>query len=212
LFLDEISNLPIELQGNLLRVLQDGEYLKLGTDVPRKTDVRIIAASNEDLEKLMAQKRFRRDLYYRLKGGWLHLPALRQRKEDIPVLVSYFLNELLGKDNNPGIEEDALSMLFNYDYPGNIRELRSMMESAVNLAQGRKISKIFFPDTIRKQKPKKPPVQQPGAEPVVSLAQMERSYILRVYRQTGNNKSQAARLLGIALNTLRKKLKSYEIT
>ncbi|MDH3838325.1 MAG: hypothetical protein OET57_16375, partial [Desulfobacteraceae bacterium] len=100
----------------------------------------------------------------------------------------------------------------NYDYPGNIRELRSMMESAVNLAQGRKISKIFFPDTIRKQKPKKPPVQQPGAEPVVSLAQMERSYILRVYRQTGNNKSQAARLLGIALNTLRKKLKSYEIT
>jgi DNA-binding NtrC family response regulator len=211
LFLDEISNLPIELQGKLLRVLQDGEYLKIGTDVPRKTDVRIIAASNEDLEKLMAQKRFRRDLYYRLKGGWLHLPALRQRKEDIPVLVGYFLNEFLGNDKNPGIEEDALSMLFNYDYPGNIRELRSMMESAVNLAQGRKISKIFFPDTIRKQKPKKKPVHQPGAEPVVSLAQMERSYILKVYRQTGNNKSQTARLLGIALNTLRKKLKSYEV-
>ena len=90
------------------------------------------------------------------------------------MLVSYFLNELLGKDNNPSIEKDALSMLFNYDYPGNIRELRSMMESAVNLAQGRKISKIFFPDTTRKQKPKKKPVQQPGAEPVISLAQMER--------------------------------------
>ena len=211
LFLDEISNLPFELQGKLLRVLQDGEYLKLGSDTPRKTDVRFISATNEDLEKLMTQKRFRRDLYYRLKGGWLHLPALRQRKEDIPVLVSHFLNEFLGKDNHPGIEEDALSMLFNYDYPGNIRELRSMVKSAVNLAQGRKISKKCFPEPIGKQKPKKKPAPPPGTEPVATLAQKERSYILNVYRQTGNNKSQTARLLGIALNTLRKKLKSYEV-
>jgi DNA-binding NtrC family response regulator len=211
LFLDEISNLPLELQGKLLRVLQDGEYLKLGTDIPRKTDIRFIAATNEDLEKLMAHKLFRRDLYYRLKGGWLHLPALRQRKEDIPVLVSYFLNEFLGKDKNPGIEEEALSMLFDYDYPGNIRELRSIIKSAVNLAQGRKIYKIFLPDTIRKQKAQKKPVHQPGTEPVVSLAQMERSHILKIYRQTGNNKSHTARLLDVALNTLRKKLKSYEV-
>lgn len=211
LFLDEISNLPLELQGKLLRVLQDGEYLKLGSDIPRKTDVRFISATNEDLEKLIARKRFRGDLYYRLKGGWLHLPALRQRKEDIPVLVSYFLNEFLGKDKNPGIEEEALSLLFNYDYPGNIRELRSIIESAVNLGQGRKISKIFLPVTIQKQKPEKKPVHQPEAEAVVPLAQMERSYILKVYRQTGNNKSQTTRLLGIALNTLRTKLKSYGI-
>jgi two-component system, NtrC family, response regulator AtoC len=211
LFLDEISNLPLELQGKLLRVLQDGEYLKLGTDVPRKTDVRFISATNEDLEKLMAKKFFRRDLYYRLKGGWLHLPALRQRKEDIPVLVAWFLNEFLGSDKNPGIEEEALSLLFDYDYPGNIRELKSIIKSAVNLAQGRKISKLFLPDTIRKQKPKKRPVCQPGPEPVVSLAQMERSHILKVYRQTGNNKSRTARFLGIALNTLRNKLESYEI-
>ena len=211
LFLDEISNLPLELQGKLLRVLQDGEYLKLGTDTPRKTDVRFISATNEDLEKLMAKKLFRRDLYYRLKGGWLHLPALRQRKEDIPVLVNYFLNEFLGIDKNPGIEEEALSLLFNYDYPGNIRELKSIIKSAVNLAHGRKISKRFLPDTIQKQKPKTGPLCQPGTEPLVSLAQMEKSYILKVYRQTGKNKSQTARLLGIALNTLRKKLESYEV-
>jgi len=211
LFLDEISNLPLELQGKLLRVLQDGEYLKLGTDTPRKTDVRFISATNEDLEKLMAKKLFRRDLYYRLKGGWLHLPALRQRKEDIPVLVNYFLNEFLGIDKNPGIEEEALSLLFNYDYPGNIRELKSIIKSAVNLAHGRKISKRFLPDTIQKQKPKTGPICQPGTEPLVSLAQMEKSYILKVYRQTGKNKSQTARLLGIALNTLRKKLESYEV-
>jgi two-component system, NtrC family, response regulator AtoC len=210
LFLDEISNLPLELQGKLLRVLQDGEYLKLGTDVPRKTDVRFISATNEDLEKLLAKKVFRRDLYYRLKGGWLHLPGLRQRKEDIPVLVAWFLNEFLGSDKNPGIEEEALSLLFDYDYPGNIRELKSIIKSAVNLAQGRKISKLFLPDTIRKQKPPKRPVCQPGPEAVVSLAQMERSHILKVYRQTGNNKSRTARLLGIALNTLRNKLESYE--
>lgn len=211
LFLDEISNLPLELQGKLLRVLQDGEYLKLGTDIPRKTDVRFIAATNEDLEKLMVNKLFRRDLYYRLKGGWLHLPALRQRKEDIPLLVSYFLDEFLGKDKHPGIEEDTLSLLFNYDYPGNIRELRSMIKSAVNLAQGRKISETCLPDAIRKEKPKKKQDHQPGTEPVVSLAQMERYHILKVYGQTGNNKSRTARLLEIALNTLRKKLKSYGV-
>jgi len=211
LFLDEISNLPMELQGKLLRVLQDGEYIKLGTDTPRKTDIRFIAATNEDLEKRMANRKFRKDLYYRLKGGWLHLPALRQRKEDIPLLANHFLNEFLGKDKNTGIEEDAMILLFNYDYPGNIRELKSIIKSAVNLAQGRKISKIFLPDNIQKQKPKTKPKHRPGTAPVVSFAQMEKSYILNVYNQTGNNKSQTARLLDIALNTLRKKLKIYGV-
>jgi transcriptional regulator with PAS, ATPase and Fis domain len=211
LFLDEISNLPMELQGKLLRVLQDGEYIKLGTDTPRKTDIRFIAATNEDLEKRMANRKFRKDLYYRLKGGWLHLPTLRQRKEDIPLLANHFLNEFLGKDKNAGIEEDAMTLLFNYDYPGNIRELKSIIKSAVNLAQGRKISKIFLPGNIQKQKSKTKPKHRPGTAPVVPLAQMEKSYILNVYNQTGNNKSQTARLLDIALNTLRKKLKIYGV-
>ena len=211
LFLDEISNLPMELQGKLLRVLQDGEYIKLGTDTPRNTDIRFIAATNEDLEKLMANRKFRKDLYYRLKGGWLHLPALRQRKEDIPLLANHFLNEFIGKDKNTGIEEDAMTLLLTYDYPGNIRELKSIIESAVNLAQGRKISRIFLPDNIQKQKPKTKPKHGPITAPVVSLAQMEKSHILNVYDQTGNNKSQTARLLDIALNTLRKKLKIYGV-
>jgi DNA-binding NtrC family response regulator len=209
LFLDEISNLPPALQGKLLRVLQDGEYMKLGTDIPRKTDVRFIAATNENLETLLEKKLFRRDLYYRLKGGWLHLPALRQRKEDIPMLVSYFLNEFLGKDENQGIDPDAMLLLCHYDYPGNIRELRSIIESAANLAQGKKISKIFLPDTIQRLKPKKKPDYPPESAPMVSLAEMEKSYILNVYAQTGKNKSQTARHLGIALNTLRTKLKTY---
>lgn len=209
LFLDEISNLPLELQGKLLRVLQDGEYIKLGTDTPRKTDIRFIAATNEDLEKLMAQKRFRKDLYYRLKGGWLHLPPLRQRKEDIPVLAGYFLNKFLGDEKNTGIEEEAMSLLSNYDYPGNIRELRAIIESAANLSQGQTISKKFLPANIQKQKPKSQHL--PKTQPIVPLAQMEKAYILKVYRQTGENKSQTAQLLNIALNTLRTKLKSYGV-
>ena len=211
LFLDEISNLPMELQGKLLRVLQDGEYIKIGTDTPRKIDIRFIAATNEDLEKLMARRKFRKDLYYRLKGGWLHLPALRQRKSDIPTLANHFLNEFLGKDKNPGIKEDAMTLLLSYEYPGNIRELKSIIESAANLAQGRKISKIHFPETIQKLQPKTKPKDQLEGSPVVPLAQMEKSYILDVYNQTGNNKSQTARLLDIALNTLRKKLKTYGV-
>jgi len=212
LFLDEISNLPMELQGKLLRVLQDGEYIKLGTDTIRKTNVRFIAATNEDLDRLMAQKLFRKDLYYRLKGGWLHLPPLRQRKKDIRVLVSHFLNEFLGKDKNPGIEEDAMVQLLNYDYPGNIRELRSLIKSSANLAQGRKISKTFLPVNIQRQKSMKKRKHPPDAEAVVPLAQMEKTYILKVYDQTGKNKSQTARRLDIALNTLRKKLKTYGVT
>jgi DNA-binding NtrC family response regulator len=211
LFMDEISNLPMELQGKLLRVLQDGEYIKLGTDTPRKTDIRFIAATNENLEKLMSNRKFRKDLYYRLKGGWLHLPALRQRKEDIPLLANHFLNEFLGKDKNTGIEEDAMTLLFNYDYPGNIRELKSIIKSAVNLAQGQKISKIFLPGNIQKKKPNTKLKDRPVTAPVVSLAQMEKAHILNVYHQTGNNKSKTARLLDIALNTLRKKLKTYGV-
>jgi len=209
LFLDEISNLPMELQGKLLRVLQGGEYIKLGTDTIRKTDIRVVAATNEDLDKLMAQKLFRRDLYYRLKGGWLHLPPLRERKEDIPVLANHFLNEFLGKDKIAGIEDGAMDQLLNYNYPGNIRELRSIIESSANLAQGRKISKTCLPVNIQQEKSKKKQKYSPDSDAVIPLAQMERSYILNVYDQTGKNKSQTARLLDIALNTLRKKLKTY---
>ena len=211
LFLDEISNLPMELQGKLLRVLQDGEYIKLGTDTIRKTDVRFVAATNENLDKLISKKLFRRDLYYRLKGGWLHLPPLRERKEDIPLLADHFLGKFLGKDKNAGIEEDAMYQLLDYNYPGNIRELRSIVESSANLARGRKISKTFLPANILKQKPTEKLKFSQDSEAVVPLAQMEKSYILKVYNQTGKNKSQTARLLGIALNTLRKKLKAYGV-
>jgi two-component system response regulator AtoC len=210
LFLDEIGNLPLELQGKLLRVLQDGEYIKVGTNRPRKVDVRFVAATNADLDRLMARKMFRKDLYYRLKGGWLHLPPLRERKDDIPLLTGRFLEEFCGPDG-ANIEDEAMSLVMNYNYPGNIRELRSILQSSVNLAHGRAITTKFLPEHMRKQKPASVATGGPGSAPVLPLEQVEKSHILTVYNQMGKNKSQTAKLLGIGLNTLRRKLESYHV-
>jgi DNA-binding NtrC family response regulator len=212
LFLDEIGNLPFELQGKLLRVLQEGEYLKLGTSQSRKANIRFVTATNEDLERLMARGTFRKDLFYRLKGAWLNLPPLRERKEDIPPLIDRFLDEFHPGSGIAEVEEDAVSVLLDYDYPGNVRELRSILQSAVNLAQGRPISSRLLPDNLRKQKkPNKKLVTEGPGTGIVALAEAEKAHILMVYEQTGSNKAQTSELLGIGLNTLRRKLRSYGI-
>jgi DNA-binding NtrC family response regulator len=211
LFLDEIGNLPHELQGKLLRVLQDGEYIKIGTSTPRKTDVRFIAATNKDLEKMMARKKFRKDLYYRLKGGWLHLPPLKERKDDIPLLITGFVEEYCGP-SGADIKEDAMSLLMNYNYPGNIRELKSIIQSAVNLAQGKPVAVKHLPPQLTRRKPASEVAVKPGDQPVVPLARVEKDHILAVYTRTGRNKSKTARLLGVGLNTLRRKLESYGVS
>lgn len=216
LFLDEIGNLPLGLQGKLLRVFQDGEYTMVGSTRPRKTNARFVAATNADLNRLMEKNLFRKDLYYRLRGAWLHLPPLRERKEDIPLLINHFLMAA----GNPtarlprgkhGIEKTALNHLMAYNYPGNVRELESIIYSAVNLSRGRPITLHCLPSHIRKLKtaPKKIPTDE--IDGVLALDQVEKSHILRVYRQTGHNKSQSARLLNIGLNTLRRKLEKYKV-
>jgi DNA-binding NtrC family response regulator len=210
LFLDEIGNLPLGLQGKLLRVLQDGEYIKIGTSTPRQTDVRFIAATNKDIEKMLAKKMFRKDLYYRLKGGWLHLPPLKERKDDIPLLISSFIEECCGPCGTD-IEEEAISLLMCYEYPGNIRELKSIIQSAVNLAQGRPISAKHLPVHLSRRKAIGRSADKSGSKTISPLAQVEKDYILNVYAQTGKNKSQTAKLLGIGLNTLRRKLDSYGV-
>jgi len=209
LFLDEIGNLVPELQGKLLRVLQDGEYFKLGTSNQQKADVRFIAATNEDLEKLMAKKAFRKDLYYRIRGGWLHLPPLRERKEDILLLADKFLKDYTKKD--AAFDEEARCLLMEYDYPGNIRELKSNLQSAVNLAQGRPISSDVLPAHLKQRKSLSKCLTSSASEKIAPLAQIEKSHIINVYKLTSRNKSQTARHLGIGLNTLRRKLRSYGI-
>ena len=210
LFLDEIGNLPLELQGKLLRVLQDGEFIKIGTTTPRKVDVRFIAATNSNLEQMIAKSTFRKDLYYRLKGGWLHLAPLRERKDDIPLLITCFIKEFCGSSGIP-IEREALSMLIAYDYPGNVRELKAVIQSSVNLAQTGPIAPKHLPEDMRKQRLTSKAANLSSEDTVATLIQMERKHILSVYEQTGHNKSRTARLLGIGLNTLRRKLESYGV-
>ena len=211
LFLDEIGTLPQALQGKLLRVLQEGEYTKIGTNQPQKTDIRFIAATNEDLDRLMAKDAFRKDLYYRLKGAWIHLPPLRERKEDIPLLIKKFLVEFKDNVNIPPIEEDMLSILEAYDYPGNVRELKSILQSTLNLAQDQPLASEFLPTYLQGKKPEKRPEPETESGPIIQMAEMEKQHILRAYHQLDGNKAKTAKLLGIGLNTLRRKLDLYGV-
>lgn len=210
IFLDEIGTLSLDIQGKLLRVLQEGEYIKIGTSVTRKADVRFVAATNADLDGLMKKGRFRKDLYYRLKGAWLYLPPLRERAGDIPVLTEKFLEEF-GNIGSQAIEDDAMAALMDYDYPGNIRELKSILQSAVNLARGAAIRAGHLPPALRKRKSASRPISIAGDESLVSLEEIEKTHILKVYDLTDGNKSRSARVLGIGLNTLRRKLASYGV-
>jgi transcriptional regulator with PAS, ATPase and Fis domain len=183
----------------------------LGRSHVQKTDVRFIAATNVDLDPLVEKGKFRKDLYYRLKGAWLQLPPLRERKEDITILIDRFLEEFNGANKNKGISEQALSLLMDYDYSGNIRELRSIIQTSVNLAQGRQISTAFLPDFLKKRKrdSKKKSTEKIG--PIGSLEEIEKAHILKAYEYANKNKAKTAQMLGIGLNTLRRKLKSYNM-
>lgn len=215
LFLDEIGTLPDELQGKLLRVLQEKEFIKLGTSRSRTADVRFIAATNADLHLLTAERRFRSDLFYRLRGAHLYLPPLRQRKEDIPYLIGHFLHEFNRSDQNPGVADEAMSALMAHDYPGNIRELKTIIQAALNLSQGGSITLNVLPlDILRWKKSTVREYQNDGRRmaPGVTLAEMEKEHIQRSFKEAGGNLTHTAKVLGICLNTLRKKLNVYGIS
>ncbi len=207
LFLDEIGNLSPALQGKLLRVLQDGEFTPVGSSLPQRADVRFIAATNEDLESLIAGRRFRLDLYYRIRGSWLHLPPLRERREDIPLLAAHFLGELgvppSEREPGPGVIE----ALTAHDFPGNVRELRSILQAAVNLSRGGRIALEHLPPELRSKRI--PPVCFFRDGTPLRLADVEKHHILAVYERLNRNKVRTARALDIGLNTLRRKLRAY---
>ncbi len=209
LFMDEIGLLPLEVQGKLLRFMQDGRYLKLGTSADKYADVRFVAATNTDLENRMKKQQFRKDLFYRIRGGWLHLPPLRERKKDIPLLIRTFLSAHYDLDKGNFITPEAVKILINYDFPGNVRELKALVQSAANLAQGKPIAPRFLSESIRHRKQLKTTTLPSGMAPLASLKVVEKTHILNAYRQLKKNKSQTARVLGIGLNTLRRKLALY---
>jgi len=204
LFLDEIGEMNIELQAKLLRVLENGAFIKLGDEKTTKVNVRIITATNRDLKKAIEERGFREDLFYRLNVFTIHLPALRERKEDIIALAEHFLTISAGKENKPPFQlsEDAVKLLKTHSWKGNIRELRNVMERAVILADT-----VILPEHL----PYEIQNQNNRSSDNLSLSSVERSHIKKVLQYTKGNKTKAAEYLGIGLTTLYRKLEEYNI-
>ncbi|HMK37665.1 MAG TPA: sigma-54 dependent transcriptional regulator [Desulfomonilaceae bacterium] len=204
IFLDEIGEISLPTQVILLRVIQDGEFERVGGEDTLSTNARIVAATNRDLKKAMAQGIFREDLYWRLNVIAIHVPSLRERKEDIPQLVSNFIsryNEHLGKDIRT-LSSEAMDLIFRHHWPGNVRELENAMERSMILTKSDVVQVEDLPPEIRFQ-------DQLGGDPTANLDRMERDHIRSVMEKCGWNKFQAARMMGISRSTLYSKLKKH---
>ena len=211
LLLDEISELPLTLQAKLLRAIQEREVRRVGSTRAVPVDVRIIAATNLMLTEEVKAKRFREDLFYRLNVIEIRLPPLRERKEDIPLLVEAFLRKCAEASHKEvrGMTESALAMLIDYPWPGNVRELENVIERAVTLARGVKIMPDDLPPAIRGARGERRVIDE-AAERTLPLQEVEKEYILRILEKTGGNKYQAAQVLGIDRKTLYRKLAEIE--
>ena len=213
LFLDEISEMSLGMQVKLLRVLQDKEVTPVGGEEPIKVDVRIIGATNKDLLKEIETGHFREDLYYRLNVVTLHVPPLRERRDDIPLLAGHF-QKIFSKANNvqiKGFTPQAMDRLLRYNWPGNVRELMNAVERAVVLSTSEYLGEEDFP-LIQPEMEQKGGMQPSvGAEGSLSLDEVEKATILQTLEASGGNKSETARRLGITRKTLHKKLKIYGV-
>jgi len=212
MFLDEVGDMPLEMQAKLLRVLENGEVVRVGANEPIRVDVRIISATNSDLSERIKDKKFREDLYFRIKGVTIDLPPLRSRREDMPLLIEHFIknaNEAHGAGVK-GITPDARRVLMTYPWPGNVRQLRSVIENMVVLTEGEKLGVEDLPDDIYQ------PPQDTASGPLGQLAgirleEAEKELIRNTLKMTGGNREQAATILGIGERTLYRKIKEYGI-
>ena len=211
LFLDEISELPLMLQAKLLRAIQEREIRRVGSTKSIPVDVRIIAATNLNLADEVKAKHFREDLYYRLNVIEIRLPPLRDRRDDIPLLVENFLHKCAKANRKPlqGISESSLALLIDYSWPGNVRELENIIERAVTLARGEKIMPEDLPATVQGSRGDRR-VLDDAAERTLPLQEVEWEYIKKILEKTGGNKYQAAQALGIDRKTLYRKLAEME--
>ncbi len=213
IFLDEIGELPLEMQGKLLRFLQEKEVRPVGSNQKVKVDVRIMAATNRDLETEYKQGTFRKDLYFRLNVVTIHVPPLRERRADIPILVNWFL-ERLAPGRGVQLASNAMRALLGYDWPGNVRELENCLERAVTLGDQRLIEIDDLPPAIARAEA---PITAPLADApqfapsTTDLEDLERATIERVFAEVKGDKALAGRMLGISRATLYRKLKRYNI-
>jgi transcriptional regulator with PAS, ATPase and Fis domain len=233
ILLDEISEMELGLQAKLLRVLQEGEFDRVGGVEPVKVDVRVLATTNRKIEQAVEENKFRQDLYYRLNVIPLKLPPLRERGEDVIILARFFIDRYTQAYALPRLElsPEATTWLRDYDWPGNVRELQNLMERAVLLAGRGPIRKVHFlldgdtwagpepvPDAADATSPAAALGESPAAESapampggVVPLSELEKIMILRSLETTSGNRTQAAELLGISVRTLRNKLNEYRL-
>jgi DNA-binding NtrC family response regulator len=213
LFLDEIGDMAQSSQAKLLRVIEDGVVIPVGSNKPIMVDVRIISATNQNLPKLIEEKKFRQDLYFRIKGVNISLPNLRDRVEDIPPLVDYFLNEAVSEVGSKvtGITDDALAALSKYDWPGNIRQLRHCIRTMVVMCDRDKLDVSDIPPDIVQR----PQLSDGGSSTTVlagvPLDELEKKAIAETLIKTKGNREQAAKILGIGERTLYRKIKEYDL-
>jgi len=213
LFLDEISEMPLSAQAKLLRVVQEGVVEPLGTNTGVRVDVRLVSATNRDLRKAIAEKRFREDLYYRLHGIGLHLPPLRERPGDLPLLVAHFLSRYSAAGSKlPEIALPAWQALSTYPFPGNVRELSHAVQHAAILSRGGTILLEHLPDDIVKVSAATSPGHRAVTPLVVALKQAEREHLLKALAIAGGKRVVAAELLGISRKNLWEKLRAHGIS
>jgi transcriptional regulator with PAS, ATPase and Fis domain len=213
IFLDEIGDLPLSLQAKLLRVLEDREFYPLGSRKTTKVDVRIISATNQNLEQLVAEKRFREDLFYRLNVMRLDLPPLKERRGDIPLLISHILKRLCATRDTTveKFSNDAMEVLLNYDYPGNVRELENIIEHALIVCQDKIIERNHLPLSL--QEGISSPLPEEEKRPFDREIEFsEKTLILDALRKYNWNKGKTASALDINRTTLWRKMKKYDIS
>jgi DNA-binding NtrC family response regulator len=210
LFLDEIGDISPGLQARLLRALQEHEIVPLGSEAPVRVDVRILAATHRDLPELVRQGRFREDLYYRLDVVTLSLPPLRERRQDLPLLIDHFLRTLSSRHGRGpvAIDPEAQRRLLGYDWPGNIRELQNVLERAVLLAEQGVIGPEHLATSVRPSPTSLP--ESSGPESVLRpLEEIERDHVIRVLAATGGNREESSRILGISRRTLTRMIQRW---
>jgi len=210
IFLDEVGEIPLAVQVKLLRVLQEREFERVGGNQTIRVDVRVITATNKDLEKMVGDGSFRQDFFYRLNVISIRIPPLRERRSDIQPLVSYFISKFASENDKDieGISREAMDILLKYDYPGNVRELENAIHRAVVMARGNLITTDDLPIYIKTAKSESDlPVEKNSLDQMVE--NLERRLILEAIEQASGNQSKAAELLGIGERNLRYKLKKY---
>jgi two-component system response regulator HydG len=210
LFLDEVGDMPIATQIKLLRVLEEREIVRVGSNVPLKVDVRLIAATNQDLEQAVKAGKFRQDLYFRLKVVTVALPPLRERAADVPLLIDAFVHEFAREHGKPvaGMAPEARRLLMGYAWPGNVRELKNVVEQMVVTAKGPLLTADEVPPEILAKKREPRPIEGLAG---MSLDDVERELIQSTLELTQGNREEAARMLGIGERTLYRKIKKYQL-